>query len=563
MYNEEFLVVRGREFFIDGRIVFPIEPKQVDRYYYTFTGPCIDAELDVQGRTDHNIALAMNRLFNTRKPLEVGFHQRLQRNQIQFAQEHMQAFSKIARDYAPFFDAFVDYYHEIQEHYQDPHEKKAARIHAWDELRASGRAHLLLDDWLKLYKTQRGTYLTAQFKLEYAKALKKGRMIMNLRTEASLRGFRPCEFMKAAQAGVHIEYRGGIAIFCKSPDREKLREYFQMLERPTYRFVYLYFSDDAVLGYWRDGRVCWHNIDISSCDASHTQAVFDTLLTLVPRHMLDEFKALVKQCRGNFRVHSEYYHKWYVEFKPLFARLYSGSTLTTLINNIANQMIMMAVGDLPVIGAEFLENAAASAGYVITGTQELTRFEEVQFLKHSPVFDGHEYKPFLNPGVLFRLMGRCKMDLPGRGPLPGRARAFAAALLKGAYPYVHSPFLHAFRSNLYRGDTIFERDRKLIRKHASLQLRYKVGEESQTGLVTGNVKDRWEFKDEDIFKRYALSPGEVSEILWVVKTIQYGQFYSSPTFSKILQMDYNMGCAVIKDVTKITPAGLMWPARSH
>ena len=260
-------------------------------------------------------------------------------------------------------------------------------------------------------------------------------LFRSLGVNASLLGFVVTGLVKKAQHAKPINVYGGEMQFCKSPNVRQLTEVFEKLINPPGKFFFVYFSDDSCISIRHNGSVHTYNMDIKSCDASHTGALFRAFTELAPGKAKTDLEALVEQCKSKIKICSTVDRSRKVTLKPLFPRLYSGSTLTTAINNLANIFICLAIVEGSYDGTEaYLKQAAARVGYLID-LELCTVKGDIQFLKHSPVYDTEgRLRPLLNPGVLLRLSGQCKGDLPGQGDLRQRAIDFQHTLLKGIYP---------------------------------------------------------------------------------------------------------------------------------
>lgn len=414
--------------------------------------------------------------------------------------------------YAPYFEPFTTTIDEADDHHADPHPKKLLRIDAWGALCDSSLRGRL---WLRtvLYKLKR---------IEIAKPGKYGRMIGDLGVSASLQGFRVTNFLKMAQDSERIDFCGGYARFVKSPAPEVLKEAFDDLINPPGQFVYIFFSDDACLSRRKpNGEVEMYNMDISSCDASHGPMVFDALINLAADPVVrDALRVLVEQCQLPIRLEDARDRARVLVLKPAHPRLYSGSTITTAINNLANISIALAVAlnpmDSPAVSARL-------AGYNVTA-ERCDVVEDLQFLKHSPVLTtDDEYQPLLNIGVLMRLSGSCKGDLPGTGDLHARAADFQAALIQGVSTYSRYTLLDNMRS-VYPSSTVVAQ--QAVRRELGDDPKFTMGALSQ-------------FVDESIYKRYRLTDLEIEEVLDFSRgTVGYN--YGGTAFSKILAKDYGL-----------------------
>lgn len=534
-FNNEFtLMNKGTpQYFINGEIQFPAGDEKPDGTYRTHFGPGVSHNGRMYCDCDHCFRYAARRLLGKRKPEIQGEHERLMRNQTNFVHQNSNFLDYLREKYTPFFTAYTNSEQEMIEHYDDPHEKRALRRQAKQELCEDGRVADSVDKWVRsvLWKLKKN---------EWAKHKKKPRAICDLGVAASLRGFRVTNYLKTAQDETKIELEGGTFVFCKSPDPFALKEHFDKLYNPPGRFYFLYFSDDSCLSIRNPvtGKVDYYNLDISSCDASHGPAIFEALEKIMPpgwaKH---DMKLLIDQCSLPLRIVSRADPRNKIYLKPTFPKLMSGSTITTAINNLANLMIGLSiVRSYEGFHPRNIENpsmvtAAAQAGYILTGCTPLETFQDVQFLKHSPVLDTNgDWQPMLNLGVLLRASGTCNGDLPGSGSLELRARAFQRGLLLGAYPYASCEVIDEMRAAMGEGPVtmtnVFD---------------HKVTEGS-------DKFPHYRLDSEEIRRRYRLNDSEYADLLDFSRSDVF-TFHNSPALSKILEKDYGLSCVEKEDFT--------------
>lgn len=432
--------------------------------------------------------------------------------------------------YATDMDQFTTAAMEAEEHHDDPHGKKMLRIQAFNDLIETGE--ISTDTWLKCvtYKMKKD---------EWAKPGKESRMIGDLKVPASLLGFRVTKFLKHAMNNKPLEYLGGTIYFCATPSHAELKYVFECLLNPPGRFFFVYFSDDSCLSIrLADGTIMRGDVDISSCDGSHGPSIFSALTNLCNGNAQTTLKGLVKQCRASIRVFDLSDKKRYVQLRPHGPRLYSGSTLTTVINNLANIMIAVAIAEADIKEPGDIQQAANEAGYIVT-IDVASIFEELSFLKHSPCLDiNGEWQPVLNLGVLLRMSGTCRFDLPGRGDFTDRAEAFQRALLQGAYP--RSSF--TLIDNMKRAVSGSSSNDAAATKAVSAMLSYKVDSE--------NLSDETHhFRSEDIFRRYMdedtgerLRPDQWMELEETFGNARTGTYYGGDAADLILRVDYGLRC---------------------
>jgi len=409
-------------------------------------------------------------------------------------------------------------------------------MQAYEEL-SNGRAkhgvsihhHL----WLKdvLYKAKKD---------EYSKVGKNMRMIGDLGVGASLQGFRITEYLKIAQSEARFEWLGGVAYFCKAPEPSELQTHFENLATHNYKLLMLYFSDDSTLSWvTKAGVRVYGNMDISGCDASHTEALFEGLVLLVPPAFHGDVQKLVDQCKLPIKIVCHNLEKE-KDGKPMKvkiqfneATLYSGSTITTAINNLACILIFVAImEDGGHITTRRIIRAAQRAGYKVTITTS-TRLEDVQFLKNSPVYVNELKKhiPVLNLGVLLRTSGTCKGDLPGRGSIQTRAKVFQGLLLNGMYPRTKFTLVENMKKQCHTPDTLNTKTIKLMQNMVRDQLDRKLTTSSDPVI---------QLDDAHIYKRYDLSIEEIAMINNFGNTpVGMGHSAANAALDKILSKDYD------------------------
>jgi hypothetical protein len=351
-------------------------------------------------------------------------------------------------------------------------------------------------------------------------------MIGDLGVHASLQGFRITKYLKYAMANNILEYKGGQIEFCPTPTPRALERVFNNLIDPPGAFYFVYFSDDSCVSIRTSSGVKRFNVDISSCDASHTTALFNAMLLLVPDVAIGDMKALINQCRTPITIRNlEGPGK--VTLKPTGPRLYSGSTLTTAINNLANILIGISIAESDCQCAADITRAASKAGYIVT-CDDCSDFHKLQFLKHSPVIDTMgNLRALLNIGVLLRLTGTCKGDLPGskNTPLRTRALAFQSALLQGAYP--RTSFTLIDRMKKSAGTT----NAKCVRM-VNTMLEHKI--------ATTDEDESFSVSSEEVYSRYDLTALEICELDDEFGQCTYTHHYTSTGTAKILSMDYGL-----------------------
>jgi len=515
VWNDEFIIPDGNIYFKDGNLDFPPGERK-DGFYRTRFGPMVGHSGEVCGAEDINQNLGLRRLTGKRAPEQPGFHELLCENQSRWFIRNKPFFREVGKLYEPHMQSYTCSEEECEEHYADTHKKQRLRIEAFRELLNSGELSKAKSLWVKkiLWKMKRA---------ETKKFGKKTRMIGDLGVGASLRGFRLTNALKVAQATERVYYKGGEIMFCKSPDPVALSEAFDKLINPPGRFFFVYFSDDSCLSIRRGDKIDRYNLDISSCDASHGPEIFKTLVDIVPERMRADMQILVDQCKLPAHIQSFQDRRKKVKLIPRRPLLFSGSTITTAINNIANLAIAKSIADCDYRGEADVMFAAQDVGYIVSGCKPLEFIEDLQFLKNSPVLDTQgNWKPMLNLGVLLRASGTCEGDLNGRGDLRERAREFQRGLLHGAYPFTNFQMLDNMKMAMGEGK---------LSQQAMDQFEYKV--------VKNDSYPPYRCDEDSLYRRYRLTPLEVAELLEFSKSDVFTEF-SSGGASKILKTDYSL-----------------------
>jgi len=529
-YCEKFIVIRGGQFFKNGDLDFgPCDYEVPDTFYRTGFTPCFAHSFVTIAVSDEAMRYGIRRLTGIRCPETPGRHWLLCARQEKFIFDNEITLALIAKRYAPYFEKWEGVVEEMLHHVEDVHDKRKMRMAARDELNLTGQVHNHESGWTGRTAKRLEPFVTIKGKSqELMKPDKAIRTVVDIGLSGSLLTFRLAEYLKIAQSKEELELFGGLVIFVKAPRPDVLQRCFDLLYMPPGRFTFIYFSDDSCLSFWEDGVVKYFNLDISSCDASHTGALFEAFKRMFPACASTAAQEAIDQCQAPLRIRSRSQKGKSVVIRPLEPRGYSGSGLTTAFNNFACLLIIMAIAGPGNIQSATLAERAENAGYILTGTTPLKRFQEIQFLKHSPVWSLDHWCPVLNLGVLFRASGFCKYDLPGRGAIEPRARTFQHLLLKGMYPYVSFPFIDSFKKSNPPGDMAFE----LYEKSVDAAVNKKV--------VRDVSYPMHQLTDEEVFLRYDPTVEDFAD-LQVAGTATFGDAVNFRIVDKILKLDYGAG----------------------
>jgi len=493
-----------------------------DGFYRTVFGPSIPHTGVTYCRCNQCQSLALRRITCVRAPaVENAFEYELRFRQAQ--RDWIDSVRHILVKWI--FDGdckdYVDAFHAMVDHAGDPHPKRELRIQAREELlNTMGAADRL---WLKrvLYKLKTE---------EFGKIGKLARLVGDLGTPASLQGFKVTELVKKMMACQPIEWEGLTCQVVIDPKPETLINVFENLINPPGRGYFVLYSDDSCLSLSIGGRVRHFNLDIASCDTSHTEKLFRLLCEIVPPNMREDMEVLVEQCKLPIEVRDQNDRSRRVILEPNEATLYSGSTLTTIINNLANVLIFLSIATANIQTPDDVRIAAARAGYVVTGTSESDEcdtYHKIQFLKHSPVYDTQgRLRALKNPGVFLRSLGHCKRDLPGSGSILERAKDFNCGYIQGSYPCTRINFVEELRA-------------KFANRNLSEQMNCFV-EDHLPFHKASRDDEPWSVSDGEWAQRYNLENWEVEELNVFCRYAGLEQEIVCTAVDKILKADYGL-----------------------
>lgn len=357
--------------------------------------------------------------------------------------------------------------------------------------------------------------------MEWGKPGKNGRIVCDLGTPASLLGGDVLSVMKDVLAARPTVVLGQEMHFIKSPDRNRLREAYKGMLTKN---MFLYFSDDSTWSRRCTDGMLYVNLDLSSCDLSNGPAVFQYLAHLFPPGYEALGLMLIEQCRspanlghgtGRFRVAPE----WYYE--------YSGTTLTTMLNCLANVMIGEQLAHIPYGSRKAtcvcLEHLLKNCGWKVPFTvgDECERFEDITFLKTSPAYtvDG-AVDSILNLGVILRTLGQKVYDLPGRGPMENRAYEFNSSLVRG-FKHAGDTSLMELLKRKFRGESMHC-------VHESYTVNHMVGTD------VGRIDDH------SLCSRYRITVAELHCMLNTLEQAGFGDIIDTPASRAILKCDYGI-----------------------
>lgn len=396
---------------------------------------------------------------------------------------------------------FKDMIEDVWECAQQIHDKRDLRLNAYASL----------DDMGKLLSRLFMDHVRIKLKCpEYAKYMKYPRTIGDYTTEGSLLGGHVTPLLKELFSQLLL-LDGDSFRFVEKPTPRELVEVFEE-HRFAKNNVFTFHSDDNMVTLQCvDGPVSF-NLDISSCDISNGLPIFEYLLRICEDDpwMHDIVSRLVEQCKTKAVVYNPVFPKEKFRFKTARPIEYSGSLLTTTLNNIASLLISLSISFsfrtkkiLRKDAAAAISKCAKSIGYLVT-VEEWKRVEDSQFLKYS--WSSTAGLVF-NMGPLIRSLGSCDGDAPR---ILGRPKAtvteklweHARGVMLGTAHYGNNSILHALR-------TLFR--------------------------IPSSVDS---IDDTILHNRYGLSGGEVEGFVKLIAEIRPGVYINHIAVSKIMSKDY-------------------------
>jgi len=504
-----------------------VPPKKPDGGYRTVFGPVFWHPSVIYERSDINAGLALTRQTAVRNSIEEDA--RLAINQEQTCQSSRVLSVIVSIISLRIKKSFADVnFESLKNMYMEAtHKKRPARVQARDEVDMMGKLHHLWD-FLKTFNVS-GCVKA----MEWAKWAKVPRLFVSCGEYSILAAGHVMDIIKSCYGIVEVD--GCQAEFIKEPSQENIKHVFSELIYGTQNIYMAYFSDDSCVAITtKEGCRYMCNMDIKGCDSSHTQSIFTLMLQLVESvpWVHECIRWAIKQCEAPIVIKSySLFRDLVVILEPVAPVLYSGSVLTTAINNNAELVMFSSMVDR--YNAEgppkysdcraFIRECAEISGYNVTIEGDECP-EQLQFLKHSPSIEDGDIKPFLNLGVVLRMFGSCFGDLPGRGPWERRAWLWNRGLVMGLVHSGLDAFLHGVR------DFYDVAGQHTVSKDLSTRL----GKIFDERLVCGSVGA----SGESIARRYGLEYWEIAELFDMLCTHETGRVIETRATRVIFDMDY-------------------------
>jgi hypothetical protein len=419
------------------------------------------------------------------------------------------------------------------------HPKRQLRITALNELFQSGG----MQGNFMISRGHRPVRVVGQIKTnETIDDTKRPRLVVDMSTPASL--VLGLLVNKLKEVFSELVIQNCRFTFVASPTTSSLVAAFTQIWYPTYEMEYVYFSDDAIIALRRkDGSYERANVDIVSCDSSHGPGVFELLkrITSVDPQVTAVIALAISQLRSDLYVShigkqrgKKSKIKQKVVYRPLIPVLYSGSILTTLINNLANILIGLSISK-----EKDIVRGAREAGYSVKCVP-VNKIEDLQFLKFSP-FHTHIgcIGIFLNLGVLFRLIGKTRGDLLGHGSPITRAFRFNCEIASSLKYCGDSSFFKAFCD-------------KFPPAHHGMQV------ELPGALAMVSLNRSFDVPDHVIFNRYGVHG--LDEVNHMLRSSSPGSLISHKFVNACMAIDYGFSRPVVLDYRLQPLSTIRFPA---
>jgi hypothetical protein len=510
VFDDRRLRCRSK-YFVEGDLVFPA-PVKVPASHRTFFGPSFGSKAQVYSPDNDGIRSAIRRMTCKRKPEVPGLHEQLFANQIEFVKTPIVRawLARMRGRISGILDGLPDPGELRRRWYEQRMPKRGLRLHEANVLHSRGefsRTRVKMVD----YKVKKEELLAPKKKL---------RAVADLTVGGSTLGGYIMDYIK--QAFEEPDYIDGhVSVFVKKAEKRKLLDNFEKLIELDGLSHFVYHSDDSCLSIRCADGVWTGNLDISACDASNGNGVFELMqeMFLVNEMFNDDLKGCFEQLELPFKVQSCDKDHSVVFTHAKHKLLFSGSTLTTLVNNVANSLIRLAllsIFEVTTTVSEIegvIERAAAMAGFLVK-CQRCREASQLQFLKHSPFFVSGEWVIQVNLGTLMRGFGHCSLDLPGRRKegFRRRARRYVSDVVKS--------YVHAGDNDLLRAM------RKLVVKDS------KFVEDKEFASSVTYVPN------EVLGMRYGLSAGQLDELFCMFANSGYGDVIHNDVIDTIMSLDY-------------------------
>jgi hypothetical protein len=523
-FNNRFEVtkLRGGIIWNGEDIRFSESSPEFSKLYKSVFGPCFHSNTVLTNSGNDGLCGAIRRITAMRRPEIPGYHQML----IDKQYEAVDLYENEILEWTTLFQERLrnilidqpgpDELRQLWTH--QAHAKKKLRVKTEEEFDQVGKADLPEEVTHISYKTKPGEFLAQG---------KHTRAVGDLGPLLTLVLAYFMDFIKAVFAERftfnHVELQ-----HIKKPEKELLKEMYDELIHPI-GGVFKYYSDDSCFGCECLDGTFMSNIDISQCDGSNYNPVFDILeeAMKVDERYENDIISCFEQLELPFKIVSADRTQSAV-FVPRMAGerkqriLYSGSVLTTSVNNMANTLIAIAISrnyhprmmkaDIPAM----IVAAAESVGFRVK-IDVCHTYHDLQFLKTSPAMVSGKIVPYQNLGAWLRGFGMFTGDVPGSSKIPliDRCRIFNSDVVK---------------SRVHSGDHIIHEAFKSHIVNATLS------QPDTFNMLVG--EDHTFIPTDELALRYKVSVSSLEELASQIVDMQVSEKLWSPVLDSIFSKDY-------------------------
>jgi hypothetical protein len=366
-------------------------------------------------------------------------------------------------------------------------------------------------------------YVRGNYKYEATKPGKSCRVTVDLTTSRSLYCGWLVDSIKHSMEELDYQVQGVDCKFVRSPDPVTVGQSFKKMFNQSQA---LYFSDDVAFALRCADGMLWAELDISSCDSSNGPDIFGMLLKVTPSRCQHLMTKLMGQCQLPIRIG---FGKNKIVAKPVSYFEYSGSLLTTLLNNLAVVMLLTHVLRAYDPSATRAQNRAALEAALSTASHKTTlvwcdSFYQMTFLMMNPCRDmSGEIRAILSHGVILRASGRTKEDFRGSGPLEDRVRDHMRCWVMGLRHSGNTPLLQAYE-----------------RKFPPTRLSKPKIDSTPISRFTEHASSRVDLLLEDICTCYSITTVEYMELVSLLESSDVGVGIVCAASKAILLKDYGL-----------------------
>lgn len=468
---------------------------------------------------------AIKRLFGVRESVEV--HAELVENQAAYIN------TKGPQAFKTFFSKNVaqgiDYPALLKKWIEQPHQKRPLRR------RVCARA----DKFGVLYIDSR-TY--TDYKGKPMELLAADKQIRSIGEISDLSSFElgPLAPMYKACFAQDFVYRCGRARFIQGPTSEELSIFRNMMLEPEHKIEFCYFSDDSCIAIQCTDGVYRANLDISASDGSMFKAEFEYAKDVLGtdetnrQYVESAFKQCKKDIRLFNRTESRRKHTSQLDFINVKMKkgeycLPSGFAGTTLMNNFSQILIFSSLVDgwsrrncTMAEAAARVQRRARMAGFIVKCIT-CTKFEEIQFLKHSwGMTQSGEYKPYVNLGCMLRGWGLldCLVDV-GKKTLQERMDTFCSQVVTSRLNWGSHVLSDAF-------EKAYPPAKKVTLTHLI-----------KSEAAKTQVAERNRIEISSLCARYQVSESDLLSFCELIQDhLKFGNFLEHPVVNRIMEQDY-------------------------